>query len=57
VFVHIRQISVVVDKYSGNFRGRKLSRNGEKYDFRGESFCGLLAFAAPYHVSNEDQVE
>ena len=25
-----------------NFRGRKLSRFGEKYDFRGENFRGLL---------------
>ena len=30
-----------------NFRGRKLSRIGEKYDFRGENFRGLLSFAAP----------
>ena len=30
-----------------NFRGRKLSRIGEKYDFRGENFHGLLASAVP----------
>ena len=30
-----------------NFRGRKLSQIGEKYDFRGENLCGLLASAAP----------
>jgi len=29
----------------GNFRGRKLSRISEKYDFRGENFSGLLACA------------
>ena len=33
--------------FSGNFCGRKLSRIGEKYIFRGENFRGLLAFAAP----------
>ena len=32
---------------AGNFWGRKLLRNGEKYDFHGDNFCGLLAFAAP----------
>ena len=31
---------------AGNFRERKLSQFGEKYDFRGENFHGLLAFAA-----------
>ena len=31
----------------GNFRGRKLSRITEKYDFRGENFRRLLAFASP----------
>ena len=30
-----------------NFQGRKLSRIGEKYNFREENFCGLLAFASP----------
>ena len=34
-------------RIAGNFRGRKLSRIGEKYAFRGENFCGLLAFAVP----------
>ena len=29
-----------------NFQERKLSQIGEKYDFRRENFCGLLAFAA-----------
>ena len=31
---------------AGNFRERKLSQFGEKNDFRGENFHGLLAFAA-----------
>ena len=31
----------------GNFQGRKLSRIGEKYDFPGENFHGLLTFAMP----------
>ena len=31
---------------AGNFRGRKLSQIGEKYDFHGENFHGLLTFAA-----------
>ena len=34
-------------RIAGNFRGRKLSWIGEKYDFRGENFHGLLACAAP----------
>ena len=34
-------------RIAGNFRGRKLSRIGEKYDFHGENFRGLLTFAAP----------
>ena len=33
-------------RIAGNFRGRKLSRIGEKYDFRGENFRGLLACVA-----------
>ena len=38
-----------LEKYciAGNFRGRELSRIGEKYHIRGENFHGLLAFAAP----------
>ena len=32
---------------AGNFRERKLSRIGEKYDFRRENFRGLLTFAPP----------
>ena len=34
---------------AGNFQGKKkkLSQIGEKYDFRGENFCGLLAYATP----------
>ena len=31
---------------AGNFRGRKLVQIGEKYDFCGENFRRLLAFAA-----------
>ena len=34
-------------RIAGNFRGRKLSRIGEKYNFRGENFRGLLAFTMP----------
>ena len=34
----------------GNFRGRKLSQIGEKYDFRGEN---LLTFAAPKAMEAE----
>ena len=30
------------------FGGRKLSRIGEKYDFRGENFRGLLTFAGEH---------
>ena len=43
------RLSVHTDIYriAGNFQGRKLSQIGEKYDFRGENFCGLLAFAVP----------
>ena len=39
----------VIAKYriAGNFRGRKLSRIGGKYDFRRENFCRLLTCAAP----------
>ena len=33
---------------AGNSRGRKLSRIGKKYDFRGENFRGLLPFAVPW---------
>ena len=33
--------------FAENFRGRKLSRIGEKYDFRGENFHRLLACAMP----------
>ena len=36
----------VIYRIAGNFRGRKLSQIGEKYDFHGENFRGLLAFAA-----------
>ena len=35
------------EQYSGNFLGRKLSQIDEKYDFRRENSCGLLAFTAP----------
>ena len=31
----------------GNFQQSKLLQICEKYDFRGENFCGLLAFALP----------
>ena len=36
-----------VYRIAGNFRGRKLSQIGEKYDFCRENFRGLLAFAVP----------
>ena len=32
---------------AGNFRERKRSWIGEKYNFRKDNFCGLLTFAAP----------
>ena len=35
------------EQYSGNFLGRKLSQIDEKYDFRRENSCGLLAFTVP----------
>ena len=34
-------------RIAGNFQGRKLSRIGEKYDFHGEYFRGLLTCAVP----------
>ena len=34
-----------------NFRGRKLSQIGDKYDFRKENFRGLLACAAPKNAT------
>ena len=38
---------------AGNFRGRKLSCIGKKYDFCGENFHGLLPSAAPtYYGEN-----
>ena len=33
--------------YSGKLSREEVLRIGEKYDVRGENFCGLLAFAAP----------
>ena len=47
-------LSLIAGKYvsAGNFRGRKLLRICEKYDFRGENFCGLLVFAAPKNVTS-----
>ena len=38
-------------RIAGNFRGRKLSRIGEKSNFRRENFCGLLAFATPKNAT------
>ena len=43
----LHNTSYSVYRIAENFRGRKLSRIGEKCDFRGENFHGLLAFAAP----------
>ena len=34
-------------RIAGNFRGRKHAQIGEKYDFLGENFRGLLAHAVP----------
>ena len=39
------------------FRGRKLSQIGEKYDFRGENLCGLLASAAPKDITSPNFTE
>ena len=39
--------SIAIYRIAGNFRGRKLSQIGEKYNFRGENFRGYLTFAAP----------
>ena len=41
--------AVVILRYhiEGNFQERKLSRIDEKYNFREENFCRLLAFAVP----------
>ena len=41
------QIMSHVPYIAGNFRGRKLSQIGEKYDFYRENFCGLLTCAVP----------
>ena len=40
-------VGCMAARIAGNFGGRKLSRIGEKYDFRGKNFCRLLTFAAP----------
>ena len=40
-------MSHVPYRLAGNFRGRKLSQIGEKYDFYRENFCGLLTCAVP----------
>ena len=40
-----------------NFRGRKLLRIGEKYNFCGENFRGLLAFAAPKDTTPQNFAE
>ena len=42
-FPAIRYVNVL-DRLAGNFQGRKLSRIGDKYDFREEIFRRLLAF-------------
>ena len=31
---------------------KTIAKIGEKYDFRGENFCGLLVFAAPKNVTS-----
>ena len=38
-------------RIAGNFQERKHSRIGEKYDFHGENFHGLLACAAPKNAT------
>ena len=47
VYSHVLILATQYQYYTGNFRGRKPSQIGEKYDFCGENFHGLLAFAAP----------
>ena len=42
---------------AGNFQGRKLSRIGEKYDFRGENFHRLLACAVPKDATHPNFME
>ena len=53
------QSCTIHSKYhiAGNFRGRKLSLIVEKYDFNGENFRGLLAFAAPKDATPPNFVE
>ena len=50
IFTHIYRIA-------GNFRGRKLPQIGEKYDFCGENFRGLLACAALKDVTPPNFME
>ena len=38
-------------RIAGNFQGRKLARIGERFNFHGAKFRGLLTFAAPSMVS------
>ena len=40
-----------------NFQWRKLSRIGEKYDFRGENFRRLLALATPKDTTPQNFME
>ena len=42
-----RCIAVSVYCIAETFEGKKLSQIGEKYDFHGENFRGLLTFAMP----------
>ena len=43
----VKLVLVNYNRIAGNFRERKLSQIGEKYNFRGENFHRLLTFAAP----------
>ena len=47
----IRRVSQFTCAYNTvqqeTFKGENISRIGEKYDFHGENFCGLLTSAAP----------
>ena len=47
LLVYVESGRIPLLPYSGNFQGRKLSRIGEKYDFHGENFRRLFAFATP----------
>ena len=43
----VKLVLVNYNRIAGNFRERKLSQIGEKYNFRGENFHRLLTFPVP----------